>query len=161
METRKYNVYKFDELDEKQKEKVMQNLYDINVNHDWWEFTYDGAKTIGLEIKSFDLDRNRHCKIAFIDRPETVIEKIIAEHGNMCETHKTAASFKKLFDELNEDNEDYDEKCGALIEDLQHDLEENYSKILQDEYEYQMTGPAIIETIEANDYDFTENGKID
>jgi len=32
--------------------------------------------------------------------------------------------------------------------------------MLQKEYEYQMSDEAIIETIEANEYEFTENGKL-
>lgn len=34
------NLYNYDELPEDVKEKVIQNLYDINVDYEWWD--YDG-----------------------------------------------------------------------------------------------------------------------
>ena len=40
------------------------------------------------------------------------------------------------------------------------DLLEDYSIILQRESEYLQSRESIIETIEANEYDFTEDGKI-
>jgi hypothetical protein len=44
MQTKTYTVYKFDELDEKAKEKAIENLRYINVDHDWSEYTRDHEK---------------------------------------------------------------------------------------------------------------------
>lgn len=57
MKTKSYNVYKFNELSEESQQKAIENLYDINVDYDWWESTHEDAKTIGLEITEFDIDR--------------------------------------------------------------------------------------------------------
>ena len=43
METRTYNVYKIDELPKESKQKAIEKYYDINVNWDWWDFTYEDA----------------------------------------------------------------------------------------------------------------------
>jgi len=36
-----YDVYKFEELDEKVQQKVLENLRDINIHHDWHEFIFE------------------------------------------------------------------------------------------------------------------------
>lgn len=66
MKTKTYNVYTFEELNDEQKEKAIMNLSDINVNHDWWEYMYSDAETIGLRITGFDLDRSRHATGEFM-----------------------------------------------------------------------------------------------
>jgi myo-inositol catabolism protein IolC len=47
MEIKEVKVYKFNELDEKAKEKAIERYSDINVDYDWWEF--DGL--MGLSKK--------------------------------------------------------------------------------------------------------------
>lgn len=52
----------------------------------------------------------------------------------------------------------------GLLDDLDaafaRALSEEYLSILRQEYDYQTSEEAIKGTIEANDYDFTEDGKI-
>ena len=55
-------VFKFEELTEEQKENALSKLREINVDHDWWDFTFQDAEEIGLKITSFGLDRNRHAE---------------------------------------------------------------------------------------------------
>lgn len=175
MQTKTYNTYKFNELTDEQKEKAVTNLYDINVSHDWWIFTFEDAKTIGLEITSFELDRNRHAKGKFIDSALECAHAIEKEHGESCTTYKTAKEYlvdrdnlvKKYEDKNNlghidEDKEyDFDNECDDLDDEFLNSLLEDYSIMLQNESEYLMSEEAIIETIQANDYDFTSDGKID
>ena len=59
MKTKTINLYSFDELREESKKKAIQNLWDINVDYDWWQFIYDDAKQIGLKLTGFDLDRGQ------------------------------------------------------------------------------------------------------
>ncbi len=172
MQTKTYNVYKFDELTDQQKEKVIQNLSDINVDYDWWNCTYEDAKMIGLEITSFDLDRNRHAKGKFISGAEECAHNIEKEHGESTETYKTAKNYlserdaiieKVEKDEHGEIVDEYElegllDECDAEFLDS---LLEDYSIMLQHEYEYLQSEEAIIETIQANDYEFTEDGKLD
>jgi hypothetical protein len=44
--------------------------------------------------------------------------------------------------------------------EFEESLIEDYSILLQKEYDYQTSEEAIIETIEANDYEFTEEGEL-
>jgi hypothetical protein len=164
------NNYKFAELNEESKQKAIEKLSDINVNYDWWEFIYEDAKTIGLKITSFNLDRQRGAKGDFLYSACEVAQNIINEHGKTCSTFETAKNFlenwQPIFnDYMDEDSENYEsydiEQDLLSIEDeFLNSLLEDYSIILQNESEYLQSEESIIETIEANDYDFTEDGKL-
>jgi hypothetical protein len=175
MKTKTYNVYKFDELTDKQKAKAIDNLRDINVDYDWWDSTYEDAKTIGLEITGFDLDRNRHSTGKFIEGALECAHAIEKEHGQNTPTYNSATDYLSDRDNLvkkyanknnlgyvDEDREDeFDNECDDLDEQFLKMILEEYSIMLQSEYEYLTTDDAIIETIQANEFDFTEDGKID
>lgn len=167
MKTIEVILYKFAELSEQAKKKAVENLCDINVDHDWWNSTYEDAERIGLKITGFDLDRNRHATGKFIWNAKDVAEAILKEHGEKCETHQTAKDFLEkalpLIEKESEiDYRDYDleGEISDLEDDFLKSLLEDYSIMLQKESEYLQSEKAIIETIEANDYDFTENGKL-
>lgn len=174
MQTKTYTVYKFDELTDKGKEKALDNLRDINIDHEWWDCTYEDAATIGLRITSFGLDRDRHAEGEFmvLGGGEQCAGLIMAEHGEQCPTYKTAAAYLKELEQVSakypnredNDHEDYEahtEAAGLLEDEFLNDLLEDYSVMLQNEYEYLCSDESIKETIEANDYEFTEDGKID
>lgn len=44
MRTINVNLFSFDELSESAKEKAIESFRDINVDHDWYEFTYEYFK---------------------------------------------------------------------------------------------------------------------
>ncbi|KKK46644.1 hypothetical protein LCGC14_3163200, partial [marine sediment metagenome] len=87
-------------------------------------------------------------------------------------THATAETFLSERDDII-GNADRDENGGFLNEDglderldkveaeFLRDILEDYLILFREEYEYLTSRKTIIETIEANDYDFTEDGKID
>ena len=166
-------IYKFAELSDESKEKVIEKLYSINVDFEWWDFTYDDAARVGITIKAFDLDRGSYCEGDIYDFEETA-EKIIANHGKDCETYKTASQYiidkcklvEKFsdgvqLDIVTEDNEyDFDTECDELEDDYKKSIFEDYRVILQKEFEYLTSEAAIIETINANDYEFTADGDI-
>lgn len=168
----KTTVYNFDELSDKAKEKAIQELYDCNVDSEWWNCTYEDAENIGLKITSFDIDRASYVKGNFIESAEETAEKIIKEHGESCETYKTASNYLKdraelvkkysdgiNFDKVSEDNEyDFDNECDDLDAEFLKSLCEDYRIILSKEYDYLTSEEAIIETIKANDWTFTKDG---
>jgi hypothetical protein len=174
MKTVSINTYKFSELSDEVKQKAIKNLCDINVNYDWWDSTYDDAKTIGLLLSGFDLDRNRHAKGHLVDSLPESCRLIKANHGENCETYKTAIAYLSDYDDLVEKYSDginkdvvaednfweFDKEADELEEEYLKDILEDYACILQREYEYLTSEEAIISTIEANDYDFTIDGKI-
>jgi len=165
--------YMFDELSEQAKETALNEYRDINIWHDWWEFAYEDAKQIGLKITSFDLDRRRHAEGKFIEDANFCASKIIAEHGETCETYKTAKAFLSdwaelvakysdgiKLDKVAEDNEyKFDQEADELEAEFLKSLLEDYSINLQNESEYLCSFEAIKEAIEANEYEFTEEGR--
>jgi hypothetical protein len=170
MRTIEKTIYTFDELSDSAKEKAISNLSDINTDYDWWEGTYEDAKRIGLKITSFELDRQRNAEGEFLLSANEVAQNIFNEHGEMCETYKTAEAFMKkwqpIFDSyLDEYSENYEcyasETALADLEDeFLKSLLEDYSMMLQSESEYLQSDESIIETILSNGYEFDENGNM-
>src|SRR5450759_3576584 len=164
-------VYKFEELTEQAQDKAIERFADINVDYEWWDSTYADAAHIGLKLLEFDLDRNRHAKGNFTESAENVANKIIADHGNACETFKDATNYLAELAELtakhkaadDSDDDDYsddDLDTEEIDSEFEKTIIEDYSIILQNEYEYQTSREQIIETIKANEYEFDENGKL-
>jgi hypothetical protein len=174
MRTITTTAYLFNELSEEAKQKAINNLSDINVEHGWWDCTYEDAKEIGLKITSFDLYRNKGCSGKFIGDAHITANKIIENHGKECDTYITARDFQKDWDALvakhsdginisvvAEDKEsEFDDEADDLEEEFLNSLLEDYANILQNEYDYLTSEEAIIETIEANEYEFDINGKL-
>lgn len=168
MKTLNVKVYLFNELPEKSKEKVLNKNREINLEHNWWGCTYGDAKEIGLKITSFDLDRNRHAEGEFLLAANEVAQNILNNHGEHCETYKTAQSFMEewqpVFTEyMNEDSEKYEsreteEELQEIEDNFLQSLLEDYSILLQNEYEYLMTDEAVQETLIINEYTYLEDG---
>lgn len=166
MRIKETKVYKFDELSEKGKEKALENLYDLNVYYDWWENTYEDAANIGIKITGFDIDRGSYCNGEFLLSAAEVAANIIRDHGEQCETYKTAQAFLDEINSIDMPDDDSDEfsewekKMLEIEDEFQKSLLEDYRIILTHEYEYLTSEEAIIETIHANEYEFTEDGKL-
>ena len=153
-ETIERKIYTWKELSEDIKEKAIEKLYDINVDHDWWDFIYEDAANIGLKITEFDIGRGSYCHAELTEGIEDVRKAILKHHGPTCDTYKLAEQYEgKLLDEEGDENEDE-------VADFLNSLLEEYRCILQKECEYLTSEEAIIGTIEANEYEFDENGDI-
>ena len=181
-------VYKFDELSDEAKQKAIENLYALNVDHEWWDGTYEDAENIGLKITAFDLGRASYVKGSFTQSALDVAKRIIEEHGEQCGTYQSAkdymAEYEKLIVEQCQDEADmlcvpldYDKYFGRIYypeeyysqdeidtEDIDTEflrsLCEDYRIILQNEYEYLTSEEAIVESIQSNEYEFTEEGEL-
>jgi hypothetical protein len=167
MKTKRVKVFSFSELSEDAKQTAIDNFSDVNVSYEWWEPTYEDAKRIGLKITSFDLDRDRHAEGHFLLSANEVAANIMQEHGETCETYKTAENFMEewqpLFnDYMNEESITYEDDNDLMVceDEFLKSLLEDYSILLQNESEYLQSDEAIIETIEANEYEFLENGNL-
>ena len=173
MRTIETEVYKFAELSEEAKRRVLDKLYDINLDHEWWDSTIDDADRAGLILNEFDL---YHGNIdgTFKWSAEECAGLILADHGEECETYKTASEYMKERGELvtkysdgkdtervAEDNEyEFDCDCDELDKDFLRSILEDYRIILDKEQQYLSSEEVIIETIEANEYEFTIDGKM-
>lgn len=169
----KTTVYPFGELSDNAKEKAVQGLWDINVTHDWWEFTFEDAEQAKLELTEFELDRGSYCRGEFIEYAKETADAIIKNHGETCETYKTAWEFRdnserlyikypeKLDDDGDDENEyNREQEQTELDGEFLKSILEDYRIMLQREYEYLTSEEVIIETIDANEYEFTGDGEI-
>lgn len=163
-ETKQIEIYTFEDVqaNEELKSKVLENLSDINTRFDWWDMTFEDAKNIGLEIIGFDLYRK---SISYGDvlSPSEICANIFRDHGDECSTYKIAEEFMDKFTPMfaayleTEENED---DLIELEQEFLKDLGDEYLYILQAELEYLESEDAILATIEANEYEFTADGKI-
>ena len=167
--TKTITAYKYEELTEEAKEKALDKFYDINVDHEWWDCTYEDAANAGLKIKEFDIGRGSYCKAEFTEDACFTAHKIIDDHGKDCETYKTSIDFLKERDEIvntaeKDENGDFvdeyelDQKLNDIEEVFLKSISEDYRIMLSKEYDYLTSKEAIEETIKANEYDFTEDG---
>lgn len=163
------NVYKLSELSEQAQKKAILKHCDINVDHDWWDFTYEDAERVKIKITGFDIGRSNDCTGKFMGRAEESALAIVADHGPDCETRKTAENYLKersaflATAEKDEDTDDISREAEHQLEDLDRaflrSILGDYLITLRKEYEYQTTDEAIREVIEANEMEFTEDGK--
>jgi len=167
----KTKVYKFEELSEEAQDKALNDLANFEVDREWWDNTLDyDAKYIGLQIDSFDIDRGNSIKGSFIASAEETAHKIESDHGESCDTYKTAKQYLKDRDEAintcpRDENGDIDEyECDKRLDELDSEflraILEDYLVILRHEYENITSREYLLDLIEANEWEFTEDGRL-
>jgi hypothetical protein len=182
MRTEQVKIYKFEELSDEAKEKAIEEFRGTNLDSDWWDFIYEDARNVDLKITGFDTGRGNRINIEFYGLAKDTAESILREHGDDTETYKLAKEFIKtnnflqntieVYTELLEETElgyeqeryaenlkFHDDKMGSLSDEFLKDLGEECLSILKDEAEYLQSDEAIIETIEANEYEFLQDGE--
>ena len=145
-------ILTFDELSEEAKERAVNDYAIDGLLHDWWEYVYEDAKNIGLEIESFDIDR-RDITGKLTDGANQVMRNILAEHGVDCDTFKTV---KACYGYKHRNPG----KVGLADEMLLFPLLEDYLVMLASEYEYLTSAENVKEMSEANEWEYTISGKL-
>jgi len=162
------NVYKFTELSDAAKEHAVSKLYDCNTQYEWWDSDEDDAANIGLKIAAFNIDHRTISGKLTMPVGES-IAKVLTDHGPTCDTHKLALKYNALIAphqaviDAEEDDDAIDianDVLSELEDDYQHAMLEEYLSILCKQWEYLASEEAIIETIEANEYEFNEDGNL-
>lgn len=152
-------VFKYSELSDKAKERARIWYMDRGLDYYWWESIYEDAARIGLKITSFDLDRNRHCTGTFTKTEQQVAQLVIENHGKDCETYKTCKTFLENVNEMPETTEKNQLQWNEICYEFLESILEDYSILLQKEYEYLYSDKCVEENITANEYTFTADGK--
>ena len=185
-ETTTRTLYQFGELSDKAKQRAIENLYYINIDHDWWEFTYETIQTAGdclgidCTIDGFDLDRGSHVALSGrYSYRKNWRATLRAEFGgdSLLELERIGAwlqdaqkcLFWSGYATLESDrygtrySADADQggqrDVDGLVDGLR-EFEHWALTLLRHEYEYLTSEEAIIETIEANEYEFDEAGNL-
>ena len=115
------------------------------------------------------LDHRRANSGSFEKFAEDTAERIVENHGAECETAKTARDFlfdvrqlKKEFPPTDENgftNGEYEDTVADLEKEFLHDILEDYRIMLDQEIEYQNSAEQVDESIRANEYTFTADGR--
>jgi len=163
MKTIEIKVYKFEELDKQTKEKVIDNYRNINVeDFQWYDWIKDDFNRLGLEIQEFDLGRRNYVKI-YINNFEDTSNYIIEEFGDSVAIKQTAKNYINEYEKIQanfKEDEDIEREVELLDEQYEKEYSEDILSYLRSSYDWEISDEAITGTIEANDYDFTTEGKI-
>ena len=165
-------LYEFSELNDAAKNRAIERFREINVDYEWWSCTYDGMAESGMIIREFDTYRGT-IESNIDDKYETA-QTIISDFGEAMELSIVSKQFladrDALIEKYGEGNStdgyavkeeylnEYDDDLDELESEYHHDLNEAMLQWLREEYEYLISDEAVIDSIEANKYEFTEDG---
>ena len=176
-------VFKFDELSDEGKEKAVDRLRESNVDYDWWDARsnlYPEAvnEVMGIEPGDkiyFNIDRNWYLQyrdIQVIDFKEKVFLtwlgiparlQIGLDVGFTNKTYGGSSAASTAVEFYWNGQHDLPSKYQAYLDNAEEvfsDWVERCLRILRDEYEYLISDEAIIETIEANEFEFLASGEL-
>jgi hypothetical protein len=170
MRIKEIKVYQFNELSDKAKQRAMDWYRDASYGDQWWEGIYEDAENVGIKITSFDCDRGNYIKGDFISGAEETAHKIEKDHGEICDTYKTAKAYLAERDTIiasapKDENGDFenerelDGKLDDCDKEFLRSILEDYLSILRKEVEDYYSDERVTENILANEYEFDENGK--
>lgn len=160
-------IYQFSELSARAKERARDWYRQDALDYEWWESTYEDAERIGLKITGFDVSRGPDAEGKFTDSAIDVAQAILKDHGHETETYKDARDFLKEWEAAekkylaaDEDNDDFSdtEEAEELEQEFLKTILHDYAQILQAEAEYITSDEQVDESIEANEYEFHEDG---
>ena len=176
MRTIEIKAFQFEELDSQTQEKVIENNRTINVDSIfWYQWELDNFKH-GLKIKvnEFDIYR-REINITIEDSFDTaqgIVDFFGEESSIVCSAKTFIKDRDALVKKYGEGNDkdgysvkeeywsEYDEEIEYLEEEFRREIAEEILSMLTSQYEYEISDDAIKETILANEYEFTEKGKL-
>ncbi len=159
MRTIETKVYTYDELSEVAQERARDWYAGLIEISEWTECLYEEAKELGFKIVEFDIDRGNHIKIKILTTVGQVIEQILANHGEACDTYQLALKTKAVIDKLTDEDYSDNDKIDDISYDFKHALGEEYLSLLRAEYEYVFSDAVVAESLVANEYEFDECGE--
>lgn len=178
------NLYKFDELNEETKKKVLENFRYLNTEWDWYESVYEGFEEIaseyGIEVEdmrfsgfysqgdgaSFEgeiVDFKKFAEKTGLKRLVRLSDSI--EYNlNMLVKRVTYHYYHSKTVEADIRDGGYYPRLSNLIEEklekVKEELCEKLYRNLEEEYDYLTSDEVVADTIRANEYEFTEGGEL-
>ena len=157
MRTITTEVFTFEELSDESKEKA-RDWFQAGNDFDFeWDCIKEDAATIGLILSAWDY--GRYAKGSFISEAKDTAEKIMKEHGQDCETFKTASDYLEEVKAL-EDTEDNEDALESADTEFLKSMLEDYRIMADKQHDYINSDEAVDENIIINEYEFTKEGKI-
>lgn len=146
-------LYKYSELSDSAKEKAREwylNGWDFNFG---WDCIKEDAKSVHFALKEWEY--RRYLRADFIGSAQETATAIVADHGDVCDTHKLATAYLKAIGAEGVT----DEQREAIDYDFLVDLCEAYRVMTDRDYEAEQTEEYIADVMECNEYEFLESGK--
>jgi hypothetical protein len=141
-------VKTFEELSDDEQAKAIEKYADINVSHNWWDYIYEEAERLGIQILNFDIDR-QEIGMAFISSEREICLKIIDEFEPGSKIVEEALYFTlkigSLFDTF---------AISKLKDDFKNKVKDFYLGLLRGKYKYLTSADAIEESLIANEVEF-------
>lgn len=183
-------VYKFAELSDDAKQTALDKLRDLNVDHEWWEFLYDDAKEcgriLGIDIdriyfSGFWSQGDGACfegSYRYVPGAAAAIKKHAPQDAELARIARDLQNaqrpaFYTATASVKHRGHYYHSLCtsiecdaeqGTLDHDALKDALRSFMdwiyRALEKEYEYLTSDAQVIESIEANEYEFTEDGTL-
>jgi hypothetical protein len=165
--TAQVTAYLFNELNDEAKE-VARQWYREGIDLEMWSHPVEDAAQVGIKITGYDIGRGNDIDGSIADTEDTA-HAIVREHGEGCDTHKTAAAYLAERDAIIEaapkdeagefvDEYELDEKLNEAGAEFTRAILEDYLQMLRNEYEHAHSDEQVDESIEANGYEFDEHG---
>ena len=186
-ETKTIEIYKFNELSKESQQHAIERLWNINVEHEWYD--YDGlldltekeikdakitnypmnSGLISYVLLAFDFERGNHIEFdelkvnceetfrKFLRIDKTTWNKI--DYEFIVENESTSIEFSSE----NTLDEDLTQKQLNKLDKAKDIFDVKVWEALnslRNTYEYLTSKEAIIETIEINEYEFTKDGEL-
>lgn len=151
-------LYEFRELNEAAKKKAIERFRDFNVDYDWWSNSYDGVAECGIVIHEFDTYRGT-IKSDIDDKYETA-KTVISDWGETSSLHVLSKQFLLEREGLVKHLDKFQPELNDLEVEYHHDINQEMLKMLREEYDYLTSDEAVIESIEINEFEFKEDGKL-
>jgi hypothetical protein len=174
-------VYQYDELSDDAKEKARDWYRDVALDYEWWESIFDSAADIGLKIEEFDLNPI-YAKGKLTENAEDVAKAIMKKYSETCDIYQLAEGYldyitshmepeepetvedtpenNKAWEDYYRASREYEDDTEETEKQFRRDLLAAYATMLDNEAEYLTSDEAVEESIIANEYEFTEDGKI-
>lgn len=186
MEYKKIRLRRFNELTDEEKEEVIEMYRSINVSFGWYEhliedFLSEIKEKTGIELKSedvvFNLDRRANFGVYSNPVFNAICEKFGDEISDIFGSKKIGVFFSEFptmgwnytdfenfkisfYNYVSEDREkEIKEEIFNILETICK-LSQKYFNLLNEEYEYLISDEAVIETIEANEYMFSDDLRV-
>ena len=163
-ETKTVKIYTYDELDSNAKTKALDALAEWLTEDDWWDVVYMDAEAIGLKIESFDTSYHWKIEIELVEHIHDVCRLILAEHGPDTDTYrlavKTLADIANTRAEFEENSSELEDALEDIEREFLQAIGEEYLLMSDQEYDFQTSEAVLVETIQANGYEFYADGSI-
>jgi len=160
-------LYTYDELSDKAKERARQWFSAADV-HEAPPSIEDAAQAgLKLDYGAFDGVQVHAIGGHFTTSAPQCAEYIVANHGEECDTYKSAKSYLAKLEGLGEASDDaedeareaWNEKKEVLDNDFLGALLSNYQEMISEELRHLESDEHAEESILANEYTFRENGE--